>query len=106
MPSLSQHPAFRDHRASNESTQPEHPAFKQHPTQRDIYASAAYENTAEKAIYRIVDMGFTAEQAREALKMTDLGDGLRVDRAVELLLCRERAGGGKKAGGYGGVKYM
>lgn len=40
----------------------------------------------DRAVYRIVDMGFTPEQARQALRRTDLGDGLRVDRAVELLL--------------------
>jgi len=80
MPSLSCHPAFRHQ-------QPSPPM--QHPTQREILASQPYENTAEKAIYRIVEMGFTAEQAKEALRMTDLGDGLRVDRAVEMLICRE-----------------
>lgn len=73
---------------STASTERSHPAFQQHATQHDIFASAAHENTAEKAIYRIVEMGFTPEQAREALRMTDLGDGLRVDRAVELLLSR------------------
>lgn len=73
---------------STASTERSHPAFQQHATQHCIFASAAHENTAEKAIYRIVEMGFTPEQAREALRMTDLGDGLRVDRAVELLLSR------------------
>jgi hypothetical protein len=108
VPSLTNHPAFR-HRnpvtapllhspvpqyahtrqASNESTHSsDYAAFQQHPAQHDILASPAHENTAQKAIYRIVEMGFTAEQAREALRMTDLGDGLRVDRAVELLLSR------------------
>jgi hypothetical protein len=66
-----------------------HPVFQQHHVQADIFASPAHENTADKAIYRIVEMGFTADQAREALKLTDLGDGLRVDRAVELLLSRQ-----------------
>lgn len=66
-----------------------HPVFQQHPAQADIFDSPAHENTADKAIYRIVEMGFTADQAREALRMTDLGDGLRVDRAVELLLSRQ-----------------
>lgn len=68
-----------------------HPGF-QHPVQADIFDSPAYENTADKAIYRIVEMGFTADQAREALRLTDLGDGLRVDRAVELLLSRQTWG--------------
>ncbi|KAF2499789.1 hypothetical protein BU16DRAFT_283454 [Lophium mytilinum] len=63
-----------------------HPAFLQHPLQQQINQSSSAENTAEKAIYRIVEMGFTADQARHALRMTDMGDGLRVDRAVELLL--------------------
>lgn len=66
-----------------------HPVFQQHPAQADIFDSPAHENTADKAIYRIVEMGFTADQAREALRVTDLGDGLRVDRAVELLLSRQ-----------------
>ncbi|KAF1812471.1 hypothetical protein P152DRAFT_340342 [Eremomyces bilateralis CBS 781.70] len=43
-------------------------------------------NSAERAIFRIVEMGFTAEEAKYALRKTDLGDGLRMDRAVELLL--------------------
>ena len=64
----------------------EQPAFLQHPLQRDIFQSDAAENTADKAIYRIVEMGFTPDQARQALRITDMGDGLRVDRAVELLL--------------------
>ncbi|KAH4018872.1 hypothetical protein HBI09_190690 [Parastagonospora nodorum] len=68
----------------------DHPAFQQHPKQHSILASAAHENTAEKAIYRIVDMGFTADEAREALRITDLGDGLKVNRAVGLLLSRKR----------------
>lgn len=68
---------------------PSHPVFHQHQAQVDIFDSPAYENTAEKAIYRIVEMGFTAEQARDALRVTDAGDGLRVDRAVELLLSRQ-----------------
>ncbi|KAL1649740.1 hypothetical protein SLS61_006396 [Didymella pomorum] len=65
-----------------------HPAFQQHPAQVDIFDSPAHENTAAKAIYRIVEMGFTADEAKEALRKTDLGDGLRVDRAVEMLLSR------------------
>ncbi|KAA8618670.1 UBA domain containing protein [Pyrenophora tritici-repentis] len=64
-------------------------AHLQHEQQHNIYGSQSHENTADKAIYRIVEMGFTPEQAREALKLTDLGTGLRVDRAVELLLARQ-----------------
>jgi hypothetical protein len=115
VPSLINHPAFRHHNpvtaplylhpqaqtnrqyqcqhhtrySSNHSTSSiDHPVFQQHPAQHDIFDSAAHENTAEKAIYRVVEMGFTPEQARAALRMTDLGDGLRVDSAVELLLSR------------------
>jgi len=43
-------------------------------------------NSADRAVFRIVEMGFTSQEAKRALKETDLGDGLRVDRAVELLL--------------------
>ncbi|KAH7075915.1 hypothetical protein BKA63DRAFT_413527 [Paraphoma chrysanthemicola] len=115
-PPLSTHPAFRHYNPSSflhpqsHPHQPSHPphqqynphtthvrqgsadsansAFAQHPTQDAIFGSQAHENTAEKAIYRIVEMGFTAEQAREALRMTDLGDGLRVEAAVNVLLAR------------------
>ncbi|KAK5132237.1 hypothetical protein LTR08_009297 [Meristemomyces frigidus] len=52
------------------------------------FASGVAEETGERAVRKIVDMGFTATQARDALKMTDMGDGLRVDRAVDLLLRR------------------
>jgi hypothetical protein len=62
------------------------PVSGQHPLQREILHSDLAENTADKAIFRIVEMGFTADQARHALKVTDMGDGLRIDRAVELLL--------------------
>lgn len=44
------------------------------------------DDTSGRAVKKIVDMGFSAAQARGALKMTDMGDGLRVDRAVDLLL--------------------
>ena len=113
IPSLAGHPAFRNggfplhapqqlharhnseqsvYSQDSNSSRPrtgELPAFQQHEAQHDIYSSESHENTADKAIYRIVEMGFTPEQAREALRMTDLGDGLRVDRAVELLLSRQ-----------------
>lgn len=69
---------------------PSHPAFTQHPAQLHIYGSGSHENTADKAIYRIVEMGFTPEEAKDALRLTDLGDGLRVDAAVELLLSRQQ----------------
>ncbi|KAF2017364.1 hypothetical protein BU24DRAFT_367130 [Aaosphaeria arxii CBS 175.79] len=101
MPSLELHPAFLQHRrqaasssheSASRSTSPskasieDQPAFKQHPLQRNILDGDASENSAEKAVYRIVEMGFTPDQARSALRRTDMGDGLRVDRAVELLL--------------------
>ncbi|UPX16139.1 uncharacterized protein EKO05_0006557 [Ascochyta rabiei] len=83
-------PSSRDSSESDRSAVlAHHPVFQQHQAQADIFDSPAHEHTAEKAIYRIVEMGFTAEQAREALRVTDLGDGLRVDRAVELLLSRQ-----------------
>ncbi|KAJ9623247.1 hypothetical protein H2203_006185 [Taxawa tesnikishii (nom. ined.)] len=44
------------------------------------------EDTSERAVRKIVEMGFSAAEAREALRMTDMGDGLRVDRAVDLLI--------------------
>lgn len=107
--SLLDHPAFRSqhpqaawkeidtNRSSRGSSDSErsspaqvaHPVFHQHPAQVDIFDSPAYENTAGKAIHRIMEMGFTAKQARDALRITDAGDGLRVDRAVELLLSRQ-----------------
>lgn len=96
MPSLEDHPAFRQHvqvlhsepsaETSNVPDVEDRPAFQQHPRQRQIFQGDLAENSADRAVFRIVEMGFTADQARQALRMTDLGDGLRVDRAVELLL--------------------
>jgi hypothetical protein len=43
------------------------------------------ENSVDRAVYRIMAMGFTAEQARQALRRTH-GNELRIDKAVELLL--------------------
>ncbi|EME50096.1 hypothetical protein DOTSEDRAFT_68835 [Dothistroma septosporum NZE10] len=45
-------------------------------------------NTSEAAVARIVELGFTEGQAKNALRMTDMGDGIRLDRAVELLIRR------------------
>ncbi|KAK5294739.1 hypothetical protein LTR16_001183 [Cryomyces antarcticus] len=42
--------------------------------------------TSDRAVTRIMEMGFGRAEAREALRITDMGDGLRVDRAVEMLL--------------------
>ncbi|KAK8168828.1 hypothetical protein BKA80DRAFT_268037 [Phyllosticta citrichinensis] len=69
-------------------------ATLQHPKQFEFAPSSGMnnivsdpaQNSSEKAIFRLVEMGFTAEQAKYALMKTDLGDGLRLDRAVELLL--------------------
>ncbi|KAK4634256.1 hypothetical protein CLAFUW4_00866 [Fulvia fulva] len=46
------------------------------------------ENTSDTAVARIVELGFTEGQAKNALRMTDMGDGIRLDRAVELLIRR------------------
>ncbi|KAF1963199.1 hypothetical protein CC80DRAFT_107757 [Byssothecium circinans] len=94
MPSLAEHPMFTyndQHRSAGSSIRSSESAssrgaFQQHPLQQSMHASDAADHTAERAIHRIVEMGFTPDQARIALRMTDLGDGLRVDRAVELLL--------------------
>ncbi|TKX18524.1 UBA/TS-N domain-containing protein 1 [Elsinoe australis] len=43
-------------------------------------------NSADIAIQNVVALGFTPNQAREALRVTDSGDGLHVDRAVDWLL--------------------
>jgi hypothetical protein len=58
----------------------------QHPLQIALQTDDAAMHSPEKAIFRIVEMGFTADEAKSALKFTDMGDGLRVDRAVEYLL--------------------
>jgi hypothetical protein len=63
----------------------------QHPFQIAMQSPDPSLHSPEKAIFRIVEMGFTAEEAKGALKITDLGDGLRVDRAVEYLL-RQQGG--------------
>lgn len=65
------------------------PAYQpelQHPFQRVMQTSDASVNSAEKAIFRLVEMGFTSDEAKGALKITDMGDGLRIDRAIEYLI--------------------
>ena len=52
------------------------------------FAMGVAENTSDRAVKRIMDMGFSYAEAIEALRLTDMGDGLRVDRAVDLLLRR------------------
>ena len=54
------------------------------------FAPGVAENTSDLAIRRIVDMGFTSAEAKESLRVCDMGDGLRVDRAVDWLL-RQRS---------------
>jgi hypothetical protein len=79
----------RERRPSEHSRNSSHSADHQHPRQYSMDdESDPAENTADKAIFRIVEMGFTAEEAKHALRVTDMGDGLRLDRAVELLLRR------------------
>ncbi|KAG9656384.1 hypothetical protein KCU64_g5919, partial [Aureobasidium melanogenum] len=48
------------------------------------------EDTSALAIGKIMDIGFSNAQAREALRITDMGSGLRVDRAVDWLLRQNR----------------
>ncbi|KAG9707729.1 hypothetical protein KCU90_g21085, partial [Aureobasidium melanogenum] len=48
------------------------------------------EDTSALAIGKIMDIGFSDAQAREALRITDMGSGLRVDRAVDWLLRQNR----------------
>jgi hypothetical protein len=58
-----------------------------HPLQRALVGdNDPGTNSVDKAVFRILEMGFTAEEAKGALKITDMGDGLRVDRAVEYLM--------------------
>lgn len=48
------------------------------------------EDTSALAIGKIMDIGFSNAQAKEALRITDMGSGLRVDRAVDWLLRQNR----------------
>ncbi|KAK6002892.1 hypothetical protein QM012_001642 [Aureobasidium pullulans] len=48
------------------------------------------EDTSTLAINKIMDIGFSNAQAKEALRITDMGSGLRVDRAVDWLLRQNR----------------
>lgn len=65
--------------------QDSHAASMQHARQYEM-ADPQTTNSVDRAVFRIVEMGFSPEQAKGALKITDMGDGLRVDRAVEFLL--------------------
>ena len=51
-------------------------------------SAVGVQDTSEVAIKRITEMGFTRAEAQQALRETDMGDGLRIDRAVEMLLKR------------------
>lgn len=63
-----------------------------HPLQRALLVQDddAGTNSVERAIHQIHEMGFTIDEAKGALKITDMGDGLRVDRAVEYLMRSKR----------------
>ncbi|KJY00370.1 hypothetical protein TI39_contig332g00006 [Zymoseptoria brevis] len=50
------------------------------------YGRGFADDTSLRAVRQLVSMGFPEQKAKEALRTTDMGDGLRVDRAVELLL--------------------
>jgi hypothetical protein len=67
-------------------------SWNQHPLQQAMTNENPGFQSAEKAVFRIVEMGFTLEEAKGALKITDMGDGLRIDRAIELLLRRGGSG--------------
>lgn len=56
-----------------------------HPGQAAVMENTGH-NSSERAIAQIMEMGFSFEQAKESLRATDMGDGLRVDQAVEWLL--------------------
>jgi Holliday junction resolvasome RuvABC DNA-binding subunit len=60
--------------------------YHQHLLQRDLSQADPAEDCVDKAVHQLVAIGFTAVQAREALRRTTTRDGLRVDWAVELLL--------------------
>jgi hypothetical protein len=60
-------------------------ASRQHARQYEMSDPQSI-NSVDRAVFRIVEMGFSPEEAKGALKITDMGDGLRVDRAVEFLL--------------------
>jgi len=60
-------------------------ATQQHPRQLEM-ADPQAPNSVDRAVFRIVEMGFSPEEAKIALRETDRGDRLRVDHAVEYLL--------------------
>lgn len=89
------HPAFRSRRNSSitsaiSSIHSHEAAALQHPFQVSMLSNDPSTTSSERAICKITDMGFGSEQAKAALRFTDMGDGLRVDRAVEYLLRQAR----------------
>ncbi|KAI5267795.1 hypothetical protein E4T47_07924 [Aureobasidium subglaciale] len=48
------------------------------------------EDTSGMAIGKIMEIGFSNAQAKEALRVTDMGSGLRMDRAVDWLFRKNR----------------
>jgi len=83
-------------RSSRRPAGPPPPATLQHPRQLEM-ADPRAPNSADRAVFRIVEMGFSPEEAKEALRATDRGDRLRVDHAVEYLLRRAEGGLAAKA---------
>lgn len=62
------------------------PVYQQYQPLTHVHDVEAYESSMYQAIYRIVEMGFTAPQAQEALRATSQGAAIKIDRAIELLL--------------------
>ena len=80
------HPAYAGRRVSpiKEGEVQTYAAVRPEPLR--TASSKVRADTAAIAVQKIVSMGFTAGQAREALRTTELPDGLDVTRAVEMLL--------------------
>jgi hypothetical protein len=98
-------PSRRASRGSREHP-PGYQPGRQHPLQIAIESSDSSMCSPEKAIFRIVEMGFTAEDAKAALKLTDTGVGLRVDRAIEYLLRQAEPGNGNATSGSSGARMF
>jgi len=92
--STASHPSNGSRSGSASSSPPAYQPEFQHPFQMAMQTSDASVNSAEKAIFRIVEMGFTSDEAKGALKITDMGDGLRIDRAIEYLIRQQEAEAG------------
>ncbi|KAF2223488.1 hypothetical protein BDZ85DRAFT_261670 [Elsinoe ampelina] len=103
-PLAQQHPALKQAHSPaptltpptwHPSTPPQHHALQRSASRRQSEWTPRTEqpqmprlrtNSADIAVQNVVSMGFTPNQAREALRITDSGDGLHVDRAVNWLL--------------------